>query len=59
MIGDVKPLAGLFCVPYFPVTPSFPLLDPLGIIPLPAKWYIEFGEPIRTEQYEHEARHAE
>jgi hypothetical protein len=51
MIGGIKPLARLCSVPYFPVTPLFPLLDLLGMIPLPAKWYIEFGEPIRTEQY--------
>lgn len=49
-IGDLKPLARLFGAPYFPVTPLFPLLGPLGLIPLPSKWYIEFGEPIRTDQ---------
>jgi 1-acyl-sn-glycerol-3-phosphate acyltransferase len=48
-IGDIKPLARLFGAPYFPVTPLFPLLGPLGLIPLPSKWYIEFGEPIRTD----------
>ncbi|HWR49265.1 MAG TPA: lysophospholipid acyltransferase family protein [Pseudonocardiaceae bacterium] len=52
MIGDVKPLARLFGFPYFPVTPFFPLLGPLGMIPLPSKWYIEFGEPVRTDAYE-------
>jgi hypothetical protein len=35
--------------PYFPVTPTFPWLGPLGLIPLPSKWLIEFGEPIPTE----------
>ncbi|MGH3565914.1 MAG: lysophospholipid acyltransferase family protein [Pseudonocardia sp.] len=48
-IGDVRPLARLFGAPYFPVTPTFPLLGPLGLVPLPSKWYIEFGEPIRTD----------
>ncbi len=48
-IGDIKPLARLFGAPYFPVTPLFPHLGPLGLIPLPSKWYIEFGEPIRTD----------
>jgi 1-acyl-sn-glycerol-3-phosphate acyltransferase len=48
-IGDIKPLARLFGAPYFPVTPLFPLLGPLGLVPLPSKWYIEFGEPIRTD----------
>ncbi len=50
-IGDLKPLARLFGAPYFPVTPLFPLLGPLGLVPLPSKWYIEFGEPIRTDTY--------
>ncbi|MGW4109423.1 1-acyl-sn-glycerol-3-phosphate acyltransferase [Actinosynnema sp. NPDC004786] len=50
-IGDIKALARLFGFPYFPVTPFFPLLGPLGAIPLPSKWYIEFGEPIRTDVY--------
>jgi 1-acyl-sn-glycerol-3-phosphate acyltransferase len=48
-IGEVKALARLFGAPYFPVTPLFPHLGPLGLIPLPSKWYIEFGEPICTE----------
>ncbi len=51
LIGDLKPLARLFGLPYFPVTPTFPLLGPLGAVPLPSKWYIEFGEPIRTDEY--------
>lgn len=51
-IGDLKPLARLLELPYFPVTPTFPLLGPLGAIPLPSKWYIEFGEPIRTDKHD-------
>jgi len=50
-IGDIKPLARLIGAPYFPVTPFFPWLGPLGMIPLPSKWYIEFGEPIPTSHY--------
>ncbi|MGW9308744.1 lysophospholipid acyltransferase family protein [Saccharomonospora azurea] len=50
-IGDIRPLARLLRLPYFPVTPFFPLLGPLGTVPLPTKWYIEFGEPIRTDGY--------
>lgn len=48
-IGDIKPLARLLGAPYFPVTPTFPLLGPLGLVPLPSKWLIEFGEPIHTD----------
>jgi 1-acyl-sn-glycerol-3-phosphate acyltransferase len=52
MIGDIKPLARLLGLPYFPVTPLFPLFGLFGAIPLPSKWYIEFGEPIYTDSYE-------
>ena len=48
LIGNLKPLARALGFPYFPVTPTFPLLGPLGAIPLPSKWIIEFGEPIVT-----------
>jgi 1-acyl-sn-glycerol-3-phosphate acyltransferase len=53
-IADLKPLARLLGLPYFPVTPFFPLLGPLGAIPLPTKWTIEFGEPIRTDAFDPE-----
>lgn len=32
---------------YLPITPTFPLLGPFGLLPLPAKWHIHFGEPLR------------
>lgn len=51
-LADLKPLARLLGLPYFPVTPTFPLLGPLGAVPLPSKWYIEFGEPIPTTGYD-------
>ena len=44
--------ARLLGVPYIPITPFFPLLGPLGMVPLPSKWLIEFGEPIRTDSYD-------
>ncbi|WP_246127841.1 lysophospholipid acyltransferase family protein [Amycolatopsis rhizosphaerae] len=53
-IGDLKPLARLLGLPYFPVTPFFPLLGALGTIPLPSKWSIEFGEPIPTDGFTQE-----
>ncbi len=37
--------------PYFPVSPTFPWLGPLGLIPLPTKWYIDIGEPIPMDGY--------
>ncbi|MPZ26317.1 MAG: hypothetical protein GEV12_07645 [Micromonosporaceae bacterium] len=47
-IGNIGPLARLLGLPYFPVTPTFPWLGPLGLIPLPSKWLIEVGAPIDT-----------
>ncbi len=44
-------LAKLVGFPYFPISPTFPWLGPLGLIPLPTKWYIDIGEPIRTDEY--------
>lgn len=49
ILGNMKTLARLLGLPYVPVTPTFPWLGPLGMIPLPSKWIIEFGEPIRTD----------
>jgi 1-acyl-sn-glycerol-3-phosphate acyltransferase len=54
-LADIKPLARLLGLPYFPVTPTFPHLGPLGAIPLPSKWTIEFGKPIATGDYAAEA----
>jgi 1-acyl-sn-glycerol-3-phosphate acyltransferase len=48
LIGNNKTLARLLGLPYIPITPLFPWLGPLGAIPLPSKWIIEFGEPIET-----------
>ncbi|HEU4492436.1 MAG TPA: lysophospholipid acyltransferase family protein [Jiangellales bacterium] len=49
LIGNLPTLARIIGVPYVPITPTFPWLGPLGLIPLPSKWIIEFGEPIRTD----------
>ena len=48
LLGNSKTLARLLGLPYVPITPLFPLLGPLGLVPLPSKWIIEFGEPIPT-----------
>ncbi|WP_310961425.1 lysophospholipid acyltransferase family protein [Nocardioides terrisoli] len=52
LVGNIPSLARLLGVPYIPITPLFPLLGPLGLVPLPSKWLIEFGEPIRTDEYD-------
>ncbi|MFB0617076.1 lysophospholipid acyltransferase family protein [Streptomyces sp. AGS-58] len=55
MIGNARTLARLLGIPYFPLTPTFPWLGPLGAVPLPTKWTIQFGEPIPTDGYPPEA----
>jgi 1-acyl-sn-glycerol-3-phosphate acyltransferase len=55
MVHNAKTLARILGFPYFPVTPFFPWLGPLGLVPLPSKWVIEFGEPIHTDQYADDA----
>jgi 1-acyl-sn-glycerol-3-phosphate acyltransferase len=50
LVGNIPTLARLLGIPYIPITPFFPLLGPLGLIPLPSKWIIEFGEPIETDK---------
>ena len=48
-IGNANALARLLGIPYFPLTPTFPWLGPLGLVPLPSRWIISFGEPIPTD----------
>jgi len=52
MLYDIKPLARLLAFPYFPVTPFFPWLGPLGVIPLPVQYHVVYGEPLHFyEEY--------
>jgi 1-acyl-sn-glycerol-3-phosphate acyltransferase len=55
MIGDAGFIARAFGFPYFPITPTFPLLGPLGLVPLPSKWVMEFGDPIPMDDYPEDA----
>jgi 1-acyl-sn-glycerol-3-phosphate acyltransferase len=54
-VGELPALARLIGAPFFPVTPTFPWLGPLGVVPLPSRWRIEFCEPVETAQYGPEA----
>ena len=45
-IADSSMLARALGAPDAPITPTFPWLGPLGLIPLPSKWRIEFCDPI-------------
>jgi len=46
MIGNSEALARALRLPYFPLTPLFPWLGPVGAVPLPSNWVIEFCEPV-------------
>ncbi len=50
ILASSKTVARLLGIPYAPITPTWPLLGPLGLVPLPSKWLIEFGEPIPTDE---------
>jgi len=52
MVYNAKAIARMIGLPFFPITPTWPLLGPLGLIPMPSKWYIDIGEPIDTSQYD-------
>ena len=49
MIANAVPIARVLGLPYFPITPTFPALGPLGLLPLPSKWFIHFDDPIPTD----------
>ncbi len=54
-IADSQLLAKLLGAPFVPITPTLPWLGPLGLIPLPSRWRIEFCEPIDVSEYPPEA----
>jgi 1-acyl-sn-glycerol-3-phosphate acyltransferase len=55
MLRDSRLLAKAVGAPFVPITPTFPWLGPLGLIPLPSKWRIEFCEPIDLSHHGPEA----
>jgi 1-acyl-sn-glycerol-3-phosphate acyltransferase len=50
LLGRVTTLAKPLGLPYIPITPTFPLLGPLGLLPVPTKWSIRIGPPISIRQ---------
>jgi len=46
VLANAKSLARILNLPYFPITPTWPLLGPLGLLPLPSKWLITFHPPV-------------
>jgi 1-acyl-sn-glycerol-3-phosphate acyltransferase len=55
LLFRIEHLSKAFGLPYVPVTPTFPALGPLGLIPAPTKWQIHFGERIDFGGYGRDA----
>ncbi len=43
---NLKGVARTLGMPYFPVPALLPILGPLAYLPLPTKFYVDFGEPM-------------
>jgi len=50
ILYDIKPLAKRLGLPVLPITPTFPLLGPLGLLPYPVSYKIVYGEPLRFHE---------
>jgi len=50
ILYDVKPLARRLGLPVAPITPTFPWLGPLGLLPYPVSYRIVYGEPLRFHE---------
>jgi 1-acyl-sn-glycerol-3-phosphate acyltransferase len=46
LLYKVRAFSKLLGVPFVPITPLFPWLGPLGLIPLPSRWRIVIGEAM-------------
>jgi 1-acyl-sn-glycerol-3-phosphate acyltransferase len=55
MLFRIEAFSRSLGIPYIPVTPTFPVLGPLGLAPAPTKWKIIFGELISLEEHGPEA----
>ncbi len=51
LLSRGEPVARLLGMPIFPITPFFPWLGLLGMIPLPTRWSITFCPPVPTTDY--------
>lgn len=56
LVGRAEGVGKILGMPYVPITPFFPLLGLLGTLPLPTKWFIKFGKPIRLAAADDEAK---
>ncbi|MEN8159360.1 MAG: glycerol acyltransferase, partial [Myxococcota bacterium] len=48
-LANLPGLARALGMPAFPITLGFPWLGPLGILPMPVKYRIHFGDVLRFE----------
>ena len=53
-IANLRPIAKLLGAPAFPITITFPLLGPLGVLPLPVKYHLHFGPPMHFSGNPHD-----
>jgi len=44
-------IAKMIGFPFFPISITWPWTGPFGFVPIPTKWYIDFGDPIPTVEY--------
>ncbi|HEX2128261.1 MAG TPA: lysophospholipid acyltransferase family protein [Solirubrobacterales bacterium] len=54
-LGESQTMARAVGAPFVPITPTFPWLGALGLVPLPSRWRIEFCDPIDISEHPPEA----
>lgn len=50
ILYDVKAIARFLRLPAFPITPTFPWLGPLGLLPYPVRYRLVYGEPLALHE---------
>lgn len=50
-LAESQTLARAVGAPFVPITPTFPWLGLLGLVPLPSRWRIDFCEPIDLSEH--------
>jgi len=48
-LANLTRVARALGMPALPITPTFPLLGPLGLLPLPVRYHFHFGDPLYFE----------
>jgi 1-acyl-sn-glycerol-3-phosphate acyltransferase len=49
VLFKARTVARSFGLPFVPVTPTFPLMGPMGLLPLPSKWTLRIGAPLSLD----------